>query len=103
LNPVTEVDDSVKRGLVAVTTHVEQLLGSDDFKEILQTDATTVEGEYKVAEYFEVDNKWQCLLEQWEKENQNVTGFKRYYELLFLVKSKSRHDEVWFEFFEGMH
>ena len=64
LNPVTEVDDSVKRGLVAMITPVEQLLGSNDFKEILKTDATTEEGEYKVAEYFGVDNKWQCLLEQ---------------------------------------
>ena len=45
LNPVTEVDDSVKRGLVAVITHVEQLLGSDDLKKILQTDATAMEGE----------------------------------------------------------
>ena len=103
LNPVTELDDSIKRGLVAMITPVEQLLGSDDFKEILKTNATTEEGEYKVAEYFGVDNKWQCLLEQWEKENQNVTGFKRYYKLLFLVKSKSEKDRVWFSFFEGMH
>ena len=36
LNPVTEVDDSVKRGLVAMITPVEQLLGRDDFKEILK-------------------------------------------------------------------
>ena len=78
MNPVTEVDDSVKRGLVTVTMHVEQLLGSNNFKQILQTDATTVEGEYKVTEYFGVHNKWQSLLEQWEKVNQNVTAFKQY-------------------------
>ena len=88
LNPVTELDDSVKRGLVAMITPLEQMIGSDDFKKILQTDATTEEGEYKVVEYFGVDTRWECLLEQWEKENQNVTGFKQYYELLFLVKSK---------------
>ena len=103
LNPVTELDDSVKRGLVATITPLEQMIGSDDFKEILQTDATTEEGEYIVAEYFGVDTRWECLLEQWEKENQNVTSFKRYYELLFLVKSKSRNNKVWFSFFEGMH
>jgi hypothetical protein len=32
-----------------------------------------------------------------------VNGFKRYYELLFLVKSSSSVDHVWFSFFEGMH
>ncbi len=79
------------------------MIGSDDFKEILQTDATMEEGENKVVEYFEVDNIWECLLHKWEKENQNVTGFKQYYELLFLVKSISRKDKVWFSFFEGMH
>ncbi len=103
LNPVTEVNDSVKRGLVAIRTALEQIIGSDDFKEILLTDATTEEGENKVAEYFEVDNIWECLLHKWEQENQNVTGFKQYYELLFLVKSRSRKDKNWFSFFEGMH
>ena len=42
-------------------------------------------------------------MEEWADTNQNVTGFKRYYELLFLVKSKSHYDKVWFSFFEGMH
>jgi hypothetical protein len=31
------------------------------------------------------------------------TGFRRYFELLFLVKAESKCDEVWFSFFEGMH
>ena len=103
LNPVTEVDDSVKRGLVPMRTDLEQLLGSDNFKEILRTDATTEEGQIKVAEYFHVGNLWDSLLKEWADINQNVTGFKRYYELLFLVKSKSHYDKVWFSFFEGMH
>jgi hypothetical protein len=103
LNPVTEVDDSVKRGLVPMRTDLEQLLGSDNFKEILQTDATTEEGQIKVAEYFHVGNWWDSLVEEWADINQNVTGFKQYYEHLFLVKSKSHYDKVWFSFFEGMH
>ena len=103
LNPVTEVNDSVKRGLVAITTPLEQMLGSDNFKEILLTDATTEEGENKVAEFFKVETAWELLLEKWQNNNQNLTGFKRYYELLFLVKSKSKNDRVWFSFFEGMH
>ena len=42
-------------------------------------------------------------MEEWEDQKKTVTGFKRYFELLFLVKSESRCDEVWFSFFEGMH
>jgi hypothetical protein len=45
LNPVTDVVYSVKRGLVSVITPFEQLLGSDKFKEILTTNATTEDGE----------------------------------------------------------
>ena len=84
-------------------TDIERELASDDFKEILTTDATTEHGENKVAEYFQVENAWELLLEKWQNNNQNLTGFKRYYELLFLVKSKSKNDRVWFSFFEGMH
>ncbi len=57
VNPVTELDDSIKRGLVATITPLEQMIGSDDFKEILQTNATMEEGEYIVAEYFGVDTR----------------------------------------------
>jgi hypothetical protein len=64
LNPVTDVVDSVKRGLVAVITPLEQLLGSDKFKEIQTADATTEDGENKVAEYFKIENAWECLLEK---------------------------------------
>jgi hypothetical protein len=64
LNPVTEVDDSVKRGLVPMRTDLEQLLGSDNFKEILRTNATTEEGQIKGAEYFHVGNRWDSPLEE---------------------------------------
>jgi hypothetical protein len=103
LNPVTDVDDSVKRGLIPMRTDLEQLLGSENFKEILRTDATMEEGQIKVAEYFHVGNLWNSLLKEWADTNQNVTGFNQYYELLFLVKLKSHYDKVWFSFFEGMH
>jgi hypothetical protein len=32
-----------------------------------------------------------------------LIGYKRYYKLLFLVKSSSTVDHVWFSFFKGMH
>ncbi len=42
-------------------------------------------------------------MDQWNEEGKVVIGFKRYYELLFLVKSASKVDHIWFSFFEGMH
>lgn len=103
LNPVTDVAESVKRGLIATRTRLDEKLNKDDFKELLTTDPTTMEGETQVAEYFNVQLEWENLTEKWEKENRTVIGFRRYYELLFLVKSKSKYDQIWFSFFEGMH
>jgi hypothetical protein len=40
---------------------------------------------------------------QWEEEEKVIIGFERYYQLLFLVKSTSQVDHIWFSFFEGMH
>ena len=76
LNPVTDVVDSVKRGLVAVITPLEQLLGSVEFKEILTTNATMEDRENKVAEYFKIENAWERLLDKWHQDNQKYSGFK---------------------------
>jgi hypothetical protein len=103
LNPVKEGEESVKRGLFPKLKDLHALVRGDDFKQILGTDAITEEGERKIVKYFNVETKWDCQLEEWEHQEKTVTDFKRYFELLFLVKSESRRDEVWFSFFEGMH
>jgi hypothetical protein len=102
-NPVTNHDDSVKRGLFATDTDLLSKLKDKTFKEILLTDATTEDGEVAVVKYFGVQKQWDQLLVQWYKENKEVRGYKQHYELLFLVKSSSTVDHVWFSFFEGMH
>jgi hypothetical protein len=56
-----------------------------------------------VVKYFGVQKQWKKLLEQWHEDKKEVRGYKQYYELLFLVKSSSLVDHVWFSFFEGMH
>ena len=103
LNPVRQGEEYVKRGLFPKVKDLDAFVRSKEFKEILDTDAITEEGEQKVVKYFNIENKWDNLLEEWEDENKTVSGFKRYFELLFLVKSESRCDKVWFSFFEGMH
>ena len=105
LNPVTAGDESIKRGLFSNRKNTDELISSDEFKNFLQTDATTEKGEQNVLTYFKVeDGHWQNVLNEWqEKHKTPLTGFRRYYELLYLVKSQSRYDHIWFSFFEGMH
>ncbi len=72
LNPVTENDDSVKRGLYTDDTYVPSNLKCKTFKEILTTDATMEDGESKVAKYFGVQRQWNKLNEEWsEKTRRN--------------------------------
>ena len=66
-------------------------------------DATTVDGQNEVAKYFGVDKQWSQLNDEWYGTQEEPTGYKRYYELLFLVKSESPKDHIWVSFFEGMH
>ena len=91
LNPVSAGDESVKRGIFSIMKNTDELLTSVEFKDFLQTDATTEEGEQEVLTYFQVDDgHWQDLLKEWQEEHETpLTGFRRYYELLFLVKSQS--------------
>ncbi len=61
LNPVTVIDNSVKRGLLATDTNVLSKLQDKTFKEILLTDATTEEGEDAVVAHFRVTKEWEKL------------------------------------------
>ncbi len=103
LNPFKEGKEFFNRGLFPKLKDLHMLVRSNDFKVILGTDAITEKGKLKVVKYFNIEQKWDCLLEKWKYQKKTVTGFKQYFELLFLVKSESRSDDVWFSFFEGMH
>ncbi len=103
MNPATENDDSVKRGLYTDDSDVPSNLKCKTFKEILTTDATTEDGEIEVAKYFGVQRQWNKSNEEWSEKQEEIKGYKWYYELLFLLKLESTTDHVWFSFFEGMH
>jgi hypothetical protein len=90
LNPVTEIDDSVKRGLFTSDTDVLSKLKCKTFKEILMTDATTEDGETEVAKYFGVQKQWDELTDQWcekKKKSQVTSGITNFY---FLSNQKVR-------------
>jgi hypothetical protein len=54
LNPVTNHDNSVKRGLFATDTDLLSKLKDKTFNEILMMDATTEDREIAVVKYFGV-------------------------------------------------
>ncbi len=103
LNPVQDDNDCVRRGLFSVEEDSYNKLTQKKFRKILLTNATTEDGEDEVATYSKVKKQWDELLYQWSEEGKVVIGFKQYYELLFLVKSASEVDHIWFSFFKGMH
>jgi hypothetical protein len=102
LNPVTTGKHCVERGLFSTDNDLFKELTHRNFKTVLLTNATTNEGEDDVAKYFKVQKQWNELLFQWKEEGKVVIGFE-WYKLLFLVKSTSQVDHIWFSFFEGMH
>ncbi len=103
LNPVTTGKDCVDRGLFSTDNDLYNQLTHQNFEKIILTNATTDNKEYDVATYLKVHKQWDELLFQWKEEEKVIIGFKWYYELLFLVKSTSQVDHVWFSFFESMH
>jgi hypothetical protein len=75
LNPVKVGEESVKRGLFPTKIDLATFVRSQEFKEILDTDAITEEGERKIAKYFNIETKWISLLEDYERRRWNNKTF----------------------------
>ncbi len=69
LNPVKVGEESVKRGLFPKQKDLATFVRSEEFKEILDTDAITEEGECKIVKYFNIETKWISLLEDYKEED----------------------------------
>jgi hypothetical protein len=68
--------------------YVLDILHSDEFKAFLINDATTTQGRNAIAKHFGVD-------EEWENVKSKATLVEQYYQLLYLVKTKSTKDTQW--------
>lgn len=71
-------------------------LKSTNFKQILTTDATTTEGQSRIAAYFQVTKEW-------EEKKEDNDCVQAYYDLLRIVKKHSNNDEIYISFWEGLH
>jgi hypothetical protein len=68
----------------------------EGFKRFLLSDATTDDGQKAIAMFYNVYNEW----------TQSTGGsdtINNYYKLLLLVKTKSKKENVWISFVEGLH
>ena len=103
LNPNVSLgkDDFLQRAVFPVDDKLHTLVHSDEFKQLLLTDASTDDGQAFLATYYGINDwaniKQRLILDKGE----NLAS--RYYYLLHLVKVQSKKDNVWINFYEGLH
>ena len=103
LNPNVSLgkDDFLQRAMFPVDDKLHTLVHSDEFKQLLLTDASTDDGQDFLATYYGIDD-W-ANIKQRLIIDKGVNLASRYYYLLFLVKVQSKKDNVWISFYEGLH
>ncbi len=92
LNPQQQSKTPIERNLFPpddsfVATRFKRF----NWKDFLETNATTDEGMKKVARHYNIEVKWQ----QYLKKNTQDNRAKDYYKLLQLVKTESMQDYIW--------
>jgi hypothetical protein len=103
LNPNVSLgkDDFLQRAMFPVDDKLNTLVHSEEFKELLLTDASTDDGQAFLATYYGIDD-W-ANIKQKLILDKGVNLASRYYYLLLLVKVQSKRDNVWISFYEGLH
>jgi phosphotransferase system HPr-like phosphotransfer protein len=97
LNPTHKVDNEVFMGFFPPTeNYYNVLLQDENFKLFLMSGGTTKMGQDRIADYYEVGKLW----EQMDKKE---CYYERYFQLLWLVETKSPVDFLWVSFVEGLH
>jgi hypothetical protein len=92
----TELIQTVYRGMFPdEIAKLTTCLQSDQFQQLLKTDATTINGQEYVAEYFKVAEQWKNKIE--------TETLPSYFNLLKLLKQHSKKDHKWISFWERMH
>ncbi len=72
------------------------LVQGENFKQFLSIDGTTEDGQNAIAQHYGV-------LDEWTASNHEGDHVDTYYKLLLLMKTKSKNDNVWISFIEGLH
>jgi hypothetical protein len=78
------------------STEFYDLIQGENFKQFLLVNGTTEDGQNAIAQYYGVPDKWTA-------SNHEGDHVETYYKLLLLVKTKSKNDNRWISFIEGLH
>jgi hypothetical protein len=68
----------------------------ESLKRFLTSDATTDKGQQAIANFYDVNDEWTT-------SSHSSDRIDKYYKLLHLVKTKSKIDNIWISFLEGIH
>ena len=101
LNPIVSYNNEEEK-ITSLTSFDEEyitFIKSDKFRDFLLIDGTTKEGQQAIVEHYGVSDEWNELI----NNNVNNDVLTQYYDLLYLVKTKSEKDHVWISFVEGLH
>jgi hypothetical protein len=90
------VDKKIGISLLPPSTKFYDLVQGENFKQFLLIDGTTEDGQNVIAQHYNV-------LDKWTASNHECDHIETYYKLLLLVKTKSKNDNVWIRFIEGLH
>jgi hypothetical protein len=77
------------------SNEVYDLVQGKNFKQFLSINGRTEDGQNAIAQHYGVLEKWTAS----NHEGDHVVNYK----LLLLVKTKSKNDNVWISFIEGLH
>ena len=102
LNPNVSLGkvDYLQRPMFPSDDKLKNIVTSDEFRRLLLTDASTDDGQDFLATYYEI-NDWAQVKKKLIDKEVNIA--RRYTALLLMVKPRSKLDNVWFSFYEGLH
>jgi hypothetical protein len=99
LNLQQKPDKAVTRNLFPPEDNYITRLFATNYREFLETNATTDEGMRNVARHYDVEKQSKSYLNSSRQDNRA----KDYYKLLHIGKTLSNCDLVWISFVEGLH
>ena len=95
MNPHS-LNKKIRISLFLPSNDFYNLVQGEIFKQFLSINGTTEDGKNAIAQHYGV-------LDEWTASNHEGDHVETYYKLLLLVKTKSKNDNVWISFIEGLH
>jgi hypothetical protein len=99
LNPQQKPDKTITHNLFPPEDNYFTQLFTTNYRQFLETNATTDERKRNVARHYDVEKQWKSYLNSSRDDNRA----NNYYKLLHIMKTLSKCDLVWISFVESLH